>query len=102
MGAEAANIGAMSDWQRNIFSGAQQLGAGLGQAQQGAFDYLSRNMGEILNLQNTQRSNRQAYEQSLYDAAVQNAQSQNASKAGMITAGAGLGGAAIGAAAIII
>lgn len=102
MGAEAANLGAMSDWQRNIFSGAQQLGTGLGQAQQGAFDFLSKNMGEIMNLQNIQRSNRQAYEQSLYDAASMNAQSQNQMKGAMIGGGAALGGAAIGAAAIII
>ena len=102
MGAEAANLGAMSDWQRNIFSGAQQLGTGLGQAQQGAFDFLSKNMGEIMNLQNIQRSNRQAYEQSLYDAASQRAQSQNQMKGAMIGGGAALGGAAIGAAAIII
>ena len=109
MGQEAANLGAMSDWQKGIFSGAQQLGNTLnefGQSRMGlnqnAFDYLSKNMGEILNLSNTQRQNRQAYEQSLYDAAVQGAQSQNSSKAGMISAGAGIGGAAIGAAAIII
>ncbi len=102
MGQEAQNLGAMADWQKNIFSGAQQLGTGLGEAQQNTFDYLSKNMGEILNLSNVQRQNRQAYEQSLYNAAVQNAQSQNASKAGMISAGAGIGGAAIGAAAIII
>lgn len=102
MGQEAANLGAMSDWQKNIFGGAQQLGSSLGQAQQGAFDYLSKNMGEILNLSNVNRQNRQAYEQSLYDAAVQNAQSQNSAKAGLISAGAGLGGAAIGAAAIMI
>jgi hypothetical protein len=102
MGQEAQNLGAMADWQKNIFSGAQQLGTGLGEAQQNTFDYLSKNMGEILNLSNVQRQNRQAYDQSLYNAAVQNAQSQNASKAGMISAGAGVGGAAIGAAAIII
>lgn len=109
MGQEAANLGTMSDWQKGIFSGAQQLGNTLnefGQSRMGlnqnAFDYLSKNMGEILNLSNTQRQNRQAYEQSLYDAAVKGAQSQNSSKAGMISAGAGIGGAAIGAAAIII
>jgi len=102
MGAEAANRGAMADWQRNIFAGAQQLGSSLGESQQSAFDYLSRNMGEILNLQNTQRANRQAYEQSLYDAATQNAQSRNAMTGQMIGAGAGLAGAGIGAAAIII
>jgi hypothetical protein len=109
MGQEAANLGAMADWQKNIFSGAQQLGGTLNEfdqarmgLNQNAFDYLSKNMGEILNLSNVQRQNRQAYEQSLYNAAVQNAQSQNASKAGMISAGAGIGGAAIGAAAIII
>ena len=109
MGQEAANLGAMSDWQKGIFSGAQQLGSTLNEfdqarmgLNQNAFDYLSKNMGEILNLSNVQRQNRQAYEQSLYNAAVQGAQSQNASKAGMISAGAGIGGAAIGAAAIII
>jgi len=109
MGQEAANLGAMSDWQQGIFSGAQQLGNTLNQfdqarmgLNQNAFDYLGKNMGEILNLSNVQRQNRQAYDQSLYNAAVQNAQSQNASKAGMISAGAGIGGAAIGAAAIII
>jgi len=127
MTAEAGNRGAMSDWQQGILQGAQQLGQinQLKQAEefeqarqlgstldsfqqarmglnQNAFDYLSKNMGEILNLSNVQRQNRQAYEQSLYDAAVQGAQSQNAAKAGMISAGAGIGGAAIGAAAIII
>jgi len=109
MGQEAANRGAMADWQQGIFSGAQQLGNTLNQfdqarmgLNQNAFDYLGKNMGEILNLSNVQRQNRQAYDQSLYNAAVQNAQSQNASKAGMISAGAGVGGAAIGAAAIII
>lgn len=102
MGAESANLGAMADWQRNIFSGAQQMGEGLGQARQNAFDYLSKNMGEILGLQQTQRANRQAYEQSLYDAASQRAQSQNQMKGAMIGGGAALGGAAIGAAAIII
>ena len=102
MAQEAQNLGAMADWQKNIFAGAQQLGTGLGEAQQNTFDFLSKNMGEILNLSNVQRQNRQAYEQSLYNAAVQNAQSQNAAKAGMISAGAGIGGAAIGAAAIII
>jgi|LakMenEpi03Aug12_release.lakeMendotaPanAssembly.Ray.scaffolds.fasta_scaffold01598_19 hypothetical protein len=127
MTAEAENRGAMSDWQSGILQGAQQLGQinQLKQAEefeqarqlgstldsfqqarmglnQNAFDYLSKNMGEILNLSNVQKQNRQAYDQSLYNAAVQNAQSQNASKAGMISAGAGIGGAAIGAAAIII
>lgn len=109
MGAEAANLGAMSDWQKGILSGAQQLGGSLDQFQQArmglnqsAFDYLSKNMGEILNLQQTQRANRQAYEQSLYDAASQRAQSQNQMKGAMIGGGAALGGAAIGAAAIII
>jgi hypothetical protein len=102
MGAEAANRGAMADWQRNIFAGAQQLGSSLGESQQSAFDYLSRNMGEILNLQNTQRANRQAYEQSLYDAATEDARSRNARTGQLIGAGAGLAGAGIGAAAIII
>jgi hypothetical protein len=102
MAQESANLGAMSDWQKNIFSGARELGAGLGEAQQNTYDFLNKNMGELLNLSNVQRQNRQAYEQSLYDAAVQGAQSRNAAKAGMISAGAGLGGAAIGAAAIII
>lgn len=78
------------------------MGEGLGQARQNAFDYLSKNMGEILGLQQTQRANRQAYEQSLYDAASQRAQSQNQMKGAMIGGGAALGGAAIGAAAIII
>jgi hypothetical protein len=102
MGQEAANLGAMADWQKGIFSGAQQLGAGLGEAQQNTFDFLSKNMGELLNLSNVQRQNRQAYEQSLYDAAVQGAQSRNANKGAMIGAGASLAGAGIGAAAIII
>lgn len=102
MGAEAANLGAMQDWQKNIFAGAQSMGEGLGQARQNAFDYLSKNMGEILNLQQTSRANRQQYEQALYDAASQRAQSQNQMKGALIGAGAGLGGAAIGAAAIII
>jgi len=102
MAQESANLGAMADWQKNIFSGARELGAGLGEAQQSTYDFLNKNMGELLNLSNVQRQNRQAYEQSLYNAAVQNAQSQNAAKAGMISAGAGIGGAAIGAAAIII
>ena len=102
MGAEAANLGAMQDWQKNIFAGAQSMGEGLGQARQNAFDYLSKNMGEILNLQQTGRANRQQYEQALYDAASQRAQSQNQMKGALIGAGAGLGGAAIGAAAIII
>jgi hypothetical protein len=124
---EAANLGLMSDWQQRIFQGAQQLGQAqqliqaqqLGQVQQlggtldafqqarmglnqSAFDYLSKNMGEILNLQNTNQANRQAYEQSLYDAASQNAQSKNAMTGSLIGAGAGLAGAGIGAAAIII
>jgi hypothetical protein len=102
MAAEAANLGAMQDWQKNIFAGAQSMGEGLGQARQNAFDYLSKNMGEILNLQQTSRANRQAYEQSLYDAASQKAQGQNQMKGAMIGGGAALGGAAIGAAAIII
>lgn len=102
MAAEAANLGAMQDWQKNIFAGAQSMGEGLGQARQNAFDYLSKNMGEILNLQQAGRANRQAYEQSLYDAASQKAQGQNQMKGALIGAGAGLGGAAIGAAAIII
>ena len=102
MGAESANLGAMADWQKNIFAGTQSMGEGLGQARQNAFDYLSKNMGEILNLQQTSRANRQAYEQSLYDAASQKAQGQNQMKGALIGAGAGLGGAAIGAAAIII
>jgi hypothetical protein len=102
MGQESANLGAMSDWQKNIFSGARELGAGLGEAQQNTFDFLSKNMGELLNLSNVQRQNRQAREQVLYDAAVNKAQSENQRKAGLISAGAGLGGAAIGAAAIMI
>jgi hypothetical protein len=102
MGQEAQNLGAMADWQKNIFAGAQQLGTGLGEAQQNTFDYLSKNMGEILNLSNVQRQNRQAYDQSLYNAAVNNAISQNSAKGKMIESGAALGGAAIGAAAIII
>ena len=127
MASEAANRGAMSDWQLGILSGAQQLGQinALKQAEefdqvrqlgstldqfqqarmglnQNAFDYLSKNMGEILNLQQTSRANRQAYEQSLYDAASQKAQGQNQMKGAMIGGGAALGGAAIGAAAIII
>lgn len=109
MTAEAANRGAMADWQKNIFSGAKELGGTLDQFQQArmgltqnAFDYLSKNMGEILNLQQTGRANRQAYEQSLYDAASQKAQGQNQMKGAMIGGGAALGGAAIGAAAIII
>jgi hypothetical protein len=102
MGQEAANLGAMADWQKNIFAGARELGAGLGEAQQNTFDFLSKNMGELLNLSNVQRQNRQAREQVLYDAAVNKAQSENQRKAGLISAGAGLGGAAIGAAAIII
>ena len=102
MASEAANLGAMQDWQKNIFAGAQSMGEGLGQAKQNAFDYLSKNMGEILNLQQTSRANRQAYEQSLYDAASQRAQGQNQRTGALIGAGAGIGGAAIGAAAIII
>jgi hypothetical protein len=102
MAAEAANLGAMADWQKNIFAGAQSMGEGLGQARQNAFDYLSKNMGEILNLQQTSRANRQQYEQALYDAASQRAQSQNQMKGALIGGGAALGGAAIGAAAIII
>jgi hypothetical protein len=102
MWQEAQNLGAMADWQKNIFAGARELGSGLGEAQQNAFDFLGKNMGEILNLSNVQRQNRQAYEQSLYDAAVNKAQSENQRKAGLISAGAGVGGAAIGAAAIII
>ena len=102
MASEAANLGAMADWQKNIFAGAQSMGEGLGQARQNAFDYLSKNMGEILNLQQTSKANRQAYEQSLYDAASQRAQGQNQRTGALIGAGAGLGGAAIGAAAIII
>lgn len=102
MASEAANLGAMQDWQKNIFAGAQSMGEQLGQSRQNAFDYLSKNMGEILNLQQTSRANRQAYEQSLYDAASQKAQAQNQMKGALIGAGAGLGGAAIGAAAIII
>lgn len=102
MGQEAANLGAMADWQKGILSGAQQLGAGLGEAQQNTFDFLSKNMGELLNLSNVQRQNRQAFEQSLYDADVEAARSRNANKGAMIGAGAGLAGAGIGAAAIII
>ena len=102
MAQEAQNLGAMADWQKNIFAGARELGAGLGEAQQNTFDFLSKNMGELLNLSNVQRQNRQAREQVLYDAAVNKAQSENQRKAGLISAGAGLGGAAIGAAAIII
>jgi hypothetical protein len=102
MGQEAQNLGAMADWQKNIFSGAQQLGTGLGEAQQNTFDFLSKNMGELLNLSNVQRQNRQAFEQSLYDADVEAARSRNANKGAMIGAGAGLAGAGIGAAAIII
>jgi hypothetical protein len=102
MASEAANLGAMADWQKNIFAGAQSMGEGLGQARQNAFDYLSKNMGEILNLQQTGRANRQAYEQSLYDAAALKAEGQNKMKGALIGAGAGLGGAAIGAAAIMI
>jgi hypothetical protein len=102
MASEAANLGAMQDWQKNIFAGAQSMGEGLNQARQNAFDYLSKNMGEILNLQQTSRANRQAYEQSLYDAASMKAQGQNQMKGAMIGGGAALGGAAIGAAAIII
>ena len=102
MASEAANLGAMADWQKNIFAGAQSMGEGLGQARQNAFDYLSKNMGEILNLQQTSKANRQAYEQSLYDAASQRAQAQNSRTGAMIGGGAALGGAAIGAAAIII
>jgi hypothetical protein len=102
MASEAANLGAMADWQKNIFSGAQSMGEGLGQARQNAFDYLSKNMGEILNLQQTGRANRQAYEQSLYDAAAMKAEGQNKMKGALIGGGAALGGAAIGAAAIMI
>jgi hypothetical protein len=102
MGQEAQNLGAMADWQKNIFAGARELGSGLGEAQQSAFDFLGKNMGELLNLSNVQRQNRQAREQALYDAAVNKAQSENQRKAGLISAGAGVGGAAIGAAAIII
>ena len=102
MASEAANLGAMADWQKNIFAGAQSMGEGLGQARQNAFDYLSKNMGEILNLQQTSKANRQAYEQSLYDAASQKAQGQNQRTGAMIGGGAALGGAAIGAAAILI
>lgn len=109
MGQDAANIGAMSDWQKGIFQNAQQLGGTLDAFQQArmglnqsAFDYLSKNMGEILNLQNTNQANRQAYEQSLYDVASQNAASKNAMTGQLIGAGAGLAGAGIGAAAIII
>ena len=102
MASEAANLGAMADWQKNIFAGAQSMGEGLGQARQNAFDYLSKNMGEILNLQQAGRANRQAYEQSLYDAAALKAQGQNQMKGALIGGGAALGGAAIGAAAIII
>lgn len=102
MGQEAQNLGAMADWQKNIFAGARELGSGLGEAQQNAFDFLGKNMGELLNLSNVQRQNRQAREQTLYDAAVNKAQSENQRKAGLISAGAGVGGAAIGAAAIII
>ena len=107
--AEAANLGAMSDWQQGILQGAQQLGGTLDAFQQArmglnqsAFDYLSKNMGEILNLQQSNQANRQAYQQSLYDAAVQNAASKNAMTGQLIGAGAGLAGAGIGAAAIII
>jgi hypothetical protein len=107
--SEAGNLGAMSDWQRGILAGAGQLGQTLNQFQQArmglnqsAFDYLSRNMGEILNLQQTNQANRQAYEQSLYDAASQSAASKNAMTGQLIGAGAGLAGAGIGAAAIII
>jgi hypothetical protein len=102
MASEAANLGAMADWQKNIFAGAQSMGEGLGQARQNAFDYLSKNMGEILNLQQTGRANRQAYEQSLYDAAAMKAEGQNKMKGALIGGGAALGGAAIGAAAIMI
>ena len=109
MGQEAANLGAMSDWQKGVFQNARQLGGTLDAFQQArmglnqsAFDYLSKNMGEILNLQNTNQANRQAYEQSLYDVASQNAQSKNAMTGQLIGAGAGLAGAGIGAAAIII
>lgn len=102
MGAESANLGAMADWQKNIFAGAQSMGEGLGQARQNAFDYLSKNMGEILNLQQAGRANRQAYEQSLYDAAALSAEARNKMKGKMIEGGAALGGAAIGAAAVII
>lgn len=107
--AETANLGAMADWQQGILQGAQQLGGTLDAFQQArmgmnqsAFDYLSKNMGEILNLQQSNQANRQAYQQSLYDAAVQNAQSKNAMTGQLIGAGAGLAGAGIGAAAIII
>jgi hypothetical protein len=102
MASESQNLGALADWQRNIFAGAQQMGEGLGQSRQNAYEYLSKNMGEILNLQQTQRANRRMQEQQGYDAAVQNAQSQNARTGALIGAGAGVGGAAIGAAAIII
>jgi hypothetical protein len=102
MAQEAANLGAMSDWQKNIFSGARELGAGLGEAQQNTYDFLNKNMGELLNLSNVQRQNRQAFDQTLYNAAVNNAISQNSAKGKMIESGAALGGAAIGAAAIII
>lgn len=102
MASEAANRGAMADWQKNIFAGAQSMGEGLNQARQNAFDYLSKNMGEILNLQQTSRANRQAYEQSLYDAASMKAHGQNQMKGALIGGGAALGGAAIGAAAIMI
>ena len=109
MGQEASNLGAMSDWQKGILQGAQQLGGTLDTYQQArmglnqnAFDYLSKNMGEILGLTQTSKANRQAYEQSLYDAAVQNAQGKNAMTGQLIGAGGALGGAAIGAAAIII
>jgi hypothetical protein len=127
MTAEAENRGAMSDWQLGILQGAQQLGQ-INQAKQAeefeqarqlgstldsfqqarmglnqnAFDYLSKNMGEILNLSNVQRQNRQAYDQALYNAAINEAQEKNREKANMISAGAGIGGAAIGAAAIMI
>ena len=109
MAADAANRGAMADWQKNIFSGAKELGGTLDQFQQArmgltqnAFDYLSKNMGEILNLQQTTKANRRAHEQSLYDAASMKAQSYNQGKGAMIGGGAALGGAAIGAAAILI
>lgn len=107
--AEAANIGAMSDWQKGVFQGARDLGTTLDAFQQArmglnqsAFDYLSRNMGEILGLYNANQASRQAFEQALYDADVQNAQSKNAMTGSLIGAGAGLAGAGIGAAAIII